>query len=646
MRYREIFLATVCALVAASAGAQPATFDVIAYHDVRDRVMQNFDRDQYAISTGNLIDHFQWLEANGFKPISIDDLLQAQRGEKPLPPKAVLLTFDDGLSSLYTRVFPLLKLFHYPAVAAIVTSWIESDATVEQAGRELGRQDFVTWEQIREMQASGLVEIASHSHDLHRGIVANPQGNLEPAAVTRSYGDRGYETDPQYVERIRADLAASVSAIRAHTGRAPRAIAWPFGVYDADLIAAATANGLTITLTLDDSARDRIEDLSVLGRHVFRDNPGVETLGAALLNAPSPGIVRAAQVDLDYVFDPDPARQERNLGLLLDRIKALRISHVFLQAFADPDGDGGAEALYFPNGYLPVRADLFNRVAWQLKTRANVLVYAWLPVLSFKGAAIDPAWRVMQQQGGGVSTDDSAESRLSPFEPQARAIIVDIYRDLARHANFDGLLFHDDARLSDNEDASPAAIDYYRSVLGEDFTIDRARTDPALSAHWASFKSRALVDLTAELAAAVRYYRPAIKTARNIFASSLLDANGPAYLAQRFEEFVGAYDYVALMAMPYLEHAADARTFYEQLVNRVRAVQGGPEHTIFELQTVDWRDGRRVDARELERTMRWLQANGIKHLGYYPDDFVTGEPQLAKLRSGISLAEIPDGTAP
>ena len=88
--------------------------------------------------------------------------------------------------------------------------------------------------------------------------------------------------------------------------------------------------------------------------------------------------LRVVQVDMDYIFDKDPAQQKRNLDRLLDRIKDMKINTVFLQAFADPDGNGTADALYFPNRYLPVRADLFNRVAWQLKTRAGVKVYAWL----------------------------------------------------------------------------------------------------------------------------------------------------------------------------------------------------------------------------------------------------------------------------
>lgn len=52
------------------------------------------------------------------------------------------------------------------------------------------------------------------------------------------------------------------------------------------------------------------------------------------------------------------------------------ITTVYLQAFADPAGDGLVKAVYFPNRWLPVKADIFSRIAWQLRTRANAAVYA------------------------------------------------------------------------------------------------------------------------------------------------------------------------------------------------------------------------------------------------------------------------------
>ncbi len=634
---RQSILVILAILWLSPAGADDSVLHAVAYHDVRDRVARDFDSDQYAVSAENLVSHFSWLRANGYTPVSVDDILAARRGERDLPNKAVLLSFDDGLASVYTHVFPLLKVFGYPAVVSVVTGWIEADEVVDYGGRALGRDGFLTWAQVREMQESGLVEIASHTHDLHHGIEGNPQGNLQPAAVTRLFRDGGYEGEDAYRARISADFESSAAAIREHTGRAPRLMTWPYGAHNATVEELAARHGMTLTLTLEDQPNHPARP--ALARDLIVANPGVRDFSALFVRPPAPEVVRAAQIDLDYVFDDDPAQQERNLDRLLDRIKALEISHVFLQAFADPDGDGAADALYFPNEHLPVRADLFNRVSWQLKTRADVKVYAWLPMLSFVGGSFDPAWRVMESRDGIVGPDDAAEPRLSPYRPEVRARIGDIYRSLGIHADFDGLLFHDDGRLNEFEDANPAAIEAYRAALGDGFSIAKAREDVLLGERWADLKSRALLDLSDELTAIVREHRPGLKTARNLFASALLDPGSTSYLAQDFDQFLERYDHVALMAMPYLEEAGDRDGFYAALVDAVRARPAGLTRTIFELQTVDWRGRNPIPATEIRRTMRWLQAQGVRHLGYYPDDFIVDQPDFDELRQGISLAE-------
>src|SRR5690606_34288572 len=87
--------------------------------------------------------------------------------------------------------------------------------------------------------------------------------------------------------------------------------------------------------------------------------------------------MRVMHIDLDYVYDKDPEQQRKNIDKLIQRVYDMRISHVFLQAYADPQGDGNIRELYFPNRWLPMRADLFNFISWQLQTRGGVNVYAW-----------------------------------------------------------------------------------------------------------------------------------------------------------------------------------------------------------------------------------------------------------------------------
>src|SRR4249920_3778551 len=105
-------------------------FVSIAFHDIVD------ERDAAgtdAVTTARLAEFFDWLKATGWTPVSLDDLSAAAHGDRPLPRQAILITFDDGFRSLYTRAFPLLKAYRFPAVAALVGSWVEPEpeATVQ-----------------------------------------------------------------------------------------------------------------------------------------------------------------------------------------------------------------------------------------------------------------------------------------------------------------------------------------------------------------------------------------------------------------------------------------------------------------------------------------------------------------------------------
>ena len=210
MRRLLIFLSLLQISAAASSQSGPENVIVLCYHDVRDEVGGSFvwntsqtgasglvsagereslDAEQYTTSTRNLASHFDWLRAHGYHIISLQQLVDARTGHGALPDKAVLLTFDDGLRSVYTKVFPLLKAFKYPAVVAVVGAWadLSPGGKVENGAHPFYREDFATWNQLREMQDSGLVEIASHTFDQHHGIPANPQGNLIPAVATHAY---------------------------------------------------------------------------------------------------------------------------------------------------------------------------------------------------------------------------------------------------------------------------------------------------------------------------------------------------------------------------------------------------------------------------------------------------------------------------
>ena len=155
------------------------------------------------------------------------------------------------------------------------------------------------------------------------------------------------------------------------------------------------------------------------------------------------------------------------------------------------------------------------------------------------------------------SSSDSSPAR-SPFSPRARQVIREIYEDLARTSTFQGLLFHDDATLSDYEDAGPWGRETYRS-WGLPASVDAIRSSDDQMGRWTILKINALDAFAMELAEAVRLQHPGLLTARNLYAQVALNPRAEVWYAQALENSLATYDFTAIMAMPYMEQAKDPR---------------------------------------------------------------------------------------
>lgn len=615
----------------------------LAYHDVQDL---DPDNTFLSVRTLNLLDQLAWLRENGYQAVSIDQILEARQGGAELPAKAILLSFDDGFSSFRERVLPVLRAYQWPAVLAPVGVWMDTPTgqKVDFGGLPVPRERFATRAQIREIADSGLVEIAAHTDNLHFGSLANAQGNMLPAAANRLYDpDTGkYESSDAYKARLATDVQRISQKIREVTGRSPRVWVWPYGAANGMALEVMDQNGYQMALTLEGGLAT-VQNLRDTGRYLIGEDPSTQSFAAAVSGMQDRPAMRVAHVDLDYVYDPDPVQMEANLGLLVQRISDLRINTVFLQAYADPEGDGTVKELYFPNRHLPMRADLFNRASWQLRTRADVEIYAWMPVMSFDLDPALPRVTAIDAAGGSDAAVDPVQyQRLSPFDPVVRKQIGEIYEDLAGHASFQGLLFHDDALLSDFEDAGSAARRAY-AAAGLNSNLHALRADPEQMAAWTRFKSQYLIDFTLELADKVKAIRgPQVKTARNIFARPILEPQSEAWFAQNMHDFLNNYDWTAVMAMPLMEGVskADSDAWLSRLVRQVKQYPDAMDKTLFELQARDWRAGQQgpIDSELLVRWMHRLQWEGVRHFGYYPDDFHTDNPRLELVRPALSNA--------
>src|SRR5438094_4078304 len=103
------------------------------------------------------------LKDKGITVISMQDLLAWKRGEKNIPPRCAVITFDDGWKSQYEVGWPIMKKYGYPFTLFIYTEGVR--------GGSLGGGEAITWEQLGDMRDNG-GDIQAHSathQDLRAG---------------------------------------------------------------------------------------------------------------------------------------------------------------------------------------------------------------------------------------------------------------------------------------------------------------------------------------------------------------------------------------------------------------------------------------------------------------------------------------------
>lgn len=356
------------------------------FHNVREDVLKRDDADLYAVNSRSLAEFFDWLSHSKWHPVSLQQIIDAREGKKPLPPNAILLSFDDGLVSSYTQVYPLLKEYKFPAVFGIMTGWTNKTTKFDDEITYKNPENFMTWDEMREMQKSGLVDFVSHTDSLHVGILANPQGNEEPSAITRQYlkNQQRYETDQEYQQRVYNDLLKSKQILEKQLGIQVKAVIWPYGAVTPETEDIAKKAGLPISFSLGRSGINQINDRTYK-RILMLGNPDSEGLQQELLNVVNYhedskiNIRHSLTIKLDDLIGQSGQYDDNRLGLMLDRLQALAVNKVFVDVFDQSNGK-----VFFPNTIFPMSQDSMNRFTWQVQSRVYADVYANIPLSSFK----------------------------------------------------------------------------------------------------------------------------------------------------------------------------------------------------------------------------------------------------------------------
>jgi peptidoglycan/xylan/chitin deacetylase (PgdA/CDA1 family) len=153
-------------------------FRALNYHSITDSLSEN---DAYQMTTPRQIfeDHMAYLKENHYSVVTCDEAVGALIDKKPLPPRSVCITFDDGFKDNLTNAVPILKRNGFRATIFL---------TADYVGKS---KEYLDWDEVGSIARAGAVSFGAHtmSHRRLRGLDAD-QLHREIVASKRVLEDR------------------------------------------------------------------------------------------------------------------------------------------------------------------------------------------------------------------------------------------------------------------------------------------------------------------------------------------------------------------------------------------------------------------------------------------------------------------------
>lgn len=200
--------------------------------------------DTAVVSQDTFRHHMQLIKENGYEAITFEDLIGFTEGNKQLPEKPVIITFDDGYQSNYEYAFPVLKEENMKGTIFVIGVSIGDKEFYKDTEHKLtphfGR------EEIDIMKASGLISIESHTYDMHQWPPFE-DGEYVREAVIPFDG----ESDTDFVNAIKRDIEEQNAAFSEAGLDRPTILAYPTGRYTHMSNVVFKDHGYKVTLTTD-----------------------------------------------------------------------------------------------------------------------------------------------------------------------------------------------------------------------------------------------------------------------------------------------------------------------------------------------------------------------------------------------------------
>ena len=227
-------------------GEEPVAVPILMYHSVcrNDRVDS-----EYYLTPEKFESDLKYLKDNGYTAVFISELAGYAEGRGALPEKPVALTFDDGYYNWLTDVLPLLERYDMKGTFNVVGEYVEKEETAEVRSPAYS---YLTWEEIAALRESGLVEIGSHTWEMHT------------LGARRGCKKMKGESVAHYETALTNDLARLNDALQTNCGFTPTAFAYPYGEISREAVPVLRALGFRAALTCDERINKLVRDPALL----------------------------------------------------------------------------------------------------------------------------------------------------------------------------------------------------------------------------------------------------------------------------------------------------------------------------------------------------------------------------------------------
>lgn len=275
--------------------AAPRRLPVLMYHKIA-----RSGAGDMAITAGKLEEELAFLRQSGYAAILPADWLAYCAGERELPERICMLTFDDGWKSQYQLALPLLRKYGFKAVFYVYPDFVNCPAAM-------------SWEQLRELASQGHC-IGSHSKS-HAKLTERRPGE----------GPRAYRA------RLRDECRLSARTISAKLGLPVRDFCYPYGFYNQALFGVLEEEGYLTAVTVSPQINTAEDDPLLLGRYQVNQSTSLETFKGwlqephcqAALVTPADGAICPAPPASCSIRLEGPARAAADGGAEI----AIRVRH-------------------------------------------------------------------------------------------------------------------------------------------------------------------------------------------------------------------------------------------------------------------------------------------------------------------------------